>query len=403
MDSITPISVSISPPIPGANVATQPGAVELAGVAKRYPNGTLAVDGINLRIAGGSYCCLLGPSGCGKTTVLRMIAGHDEPTDGEILIDGAGVTGQSPRSRGTAMMFQSYALFPHLSVRDNVAFSMRVRGVRRAERYREADRVIEQVQLTALADRMPGQLSGGQQQRVALARAIITRPRVLLLDEPLSALDEFLRLQMRAELKEMQQRLGITFIHVTHTQLEAVAVADQVVVMAHGRIEQTASARAIYTRPDSAYVARFMGGQNVMSSIVQSVAGGIVTLRGPDGAGYAVRMEGRAAPAGHEVTFAVRRDRVHLVRSDSAGVPGVNAVSGLVRAIEYQGTYVKATLLLGGGQGGSQGGGQDGVQGGGPEFVVFVDEDAYFRDPIGIGTRATGWWDMDEAHLLRAD
>ena len=218
--------------------------MELAGIAKRYPNGTLAVDGINLRIAGGSYCCLLGPSGCGKTTMLRMIAGHENPTDGEILIDGANVAGQTPRVRGTAMMFQSYALFPHLSVRDNVAFSLQgARRSRRAERYREADRVIEQVQLTALADRMPGQLSGGQQQRVALARAIITRPRVLLLDEPLSALDEFLRLQMRAELKEMQQRLGITFIHVTHTQLEAVAVADQVVVMAHGRIEQTASAR----------------------------------------------------------------------------------------------------------------------------------------------------------------
>ena len=211
--------------------------------AKRYPNGALAVDGINLRIAGGSYCCLLGPSGCGKTTMLRMIAGHENPTDGEILIDGVNVVGQPPRVRGTAMMFQNYALFPHLSVRDNVAFSLRVRGISRRERYREADRMIEQVQLTELAARLPPQLSGGQQQRVALARAIITRPRVLLLDEPLSALDEFLRLQMRAELKEMQQRLGITFIHVTHTQLEAVAVADQVVVMAQGRIVQAANAR----------------------------------------------------------------------------------------------------------------------------------------------------------------
>jgi putative spermidine/putrescine transport system ATP-binding protein len=202
-------------------IATSPsaGAVELAGIVKRYPNGALAVNGINLRIAGGSYCCLLGPSGCGKTTMLRMIAGHENPTEGEILIDGGNVVGQPPRVRGTAMMFQSYALFPHLSVRDNVAFSLKVRGMSRADRYRDADRVIEQVQLTALADRLPGQLSGGQQQRVALARAIITRPRVLLLDEPLSALDEFLRLQMRSELKEMQQRLGITFIHVTHTQL----------------------------------------------------------------------------------------------------------------------------------------------------------------------------------------
>jgi len=249
------------------------GTIELAGIVKRYNNGMLAVDGVNLHVTGGTYCCLLGPSGCGKTTLLRMIAGHETPTEGEILLDGTDVVGKPPRARGTAMMFQSYALFPHLSVRDNVAFSLRVRGIGRAERHREADRVIEQVQLTALADRLPGQLSGGQQQRVALARAIITRPRVLLLDEPLSALDELLRLQMRAELKEMQQQLGITFVHVTHTQLEAVAVADQVVVMNRGKVRQSASARDIYVAPDSAYVARFMGGQNVLRGTVEAMTG----------------------------------------------------------------------------------------------------------------------------------
>jgi putative spermidine/putrescine transport system ATP-binding protein len=361
---------------------TAPGAIELAGIVKRYPNGSLAVDGVNLRIGGGSYCCLLGPSGCGKTTMLRMIAGHENPTDGEIRIDGSDVVGLSPRERGTALMFQSYALFPHLSVRENVAFSLRVRGVGRSERYRAADHVIEQVQMGALADRLPAQLSGGQQQRVALARAIITRPRVLLLDEPLSALDEFLRLQMRAELKEMQQRLGITFVHVTHTQLEAVAVADQLVVMEHGKVRQSASARGIYAEPDSAYVARFMGGQNVLSGIVESVAGGIAALRGPDAESYAVRQGQHRILAGQTITFAIRRDQVA-----PAGTPTVNRVSGRVRALEYQGTFVKVTL----------------ERAAAPEFVAYVDEASYFRSPLAVGTVVGYSWNMDDAHLLSSE
>jgi putative spermidine/putrescine transport system ATP-binding protein len=170
--------------------------------------------------------------------------------------------------------------------------------MRRQQRIYEADRIIEQVQLTELADRLPAQLSGGQQQRVALARAIITRPRVLLLDEPLSALDEFLRLQMRGELREMQQKLGITFVHVTHTQMEAVAVADQVVVMSQGRVQQSAAARTIYAAPQSAYVARFMGGQNVLSGIVETAAGGLVTLVGEGGRQFVLRSEGHPPRAG---------------------------------------------------------------------------------------------------------
>ncbi len=371
----------ISPPLVSMPSARErpAGEIELAGVAKRFPNGTLAVDGVNLCIAGGSYCCLLGPSGCGKTTMLRMIAGHDNPTDGEILIDGANVVGLSPRARGTAMMFQSYALFPHLSVRDNVAFSLRVRGMRKAERYRVADRVIEQVQLTALADRMPAQLSGGQQQRVALARAIITHPRVLLLDEPLSALDEMLRLQMRAELKEMQQRLGITFIHVTHTQLEAVAVADQVVVMSQGRVQQSATARGIYAEPQSTYVARFMGGQNVLSGTVETVAGGIATLRGADGAGFALKAGSRAVLPGQPVAFAVRRDRLQRLAE-----PRVNSVTAQVRAVEYQGIFVKVTLQ----------------PANAPELVAYVGEADYFARPLAIGVTATFGWDVDEMLLL---
>ncbi len=366
------------------------GGVELAGIVKRYGDGTLAVDGINLKIGSGTYCCLLGPSGCGKTTMLRMIAGHETPSEGEILIDGTDVVGLSPRARGTAMMFQNYALFPHLSVRDNVAFTLRVRGINKKDRYREADRVIEQVQLTELSERLPSQLSGGQQQRVALARAIITRPRVLLLDEPLSALDEFLRLQMRSELRELQRQLGITFIHVTHTQLEAVAVADQVVVMDRGHVVQSDPARTVYAEPRSAYVARFMGGQNVLFGRLEAVEDGIATLRDEGGRGFRLRLGGSVRPVGQRLAFAVRRDHVRLAR-DSAAPPAFNAITGLVRAVEYQGTFVKVTIRPDGS------GDKDDL------FVAYVEEGDYFAAPIGIADRACAWWDLDEMHALAAD
>jgi putative spermidine/putrescine transport system ATP-binding protein len=366
------------------------GRIELAGVFKRYGDGTVAVDGVNLIVEDGTYCCLLGPSGCGKTTILRMIAGHETPTDGEILIGGESVAGQTPSERGTAMMFQSYALFPHLTVRDKIAFALRARGVAKAERYREADAVIEQVQLTALASRLPAQLSGGQQQRVALARAIVTKPRVLLLDEPLSALDEFLRLQMRSELRQMQKQLGITFIHVTHTQLEAVAVADQVVVMEKGRVEQSSSARGIYAEPRSAYVARFMGGQNVLAGKLEAIKGGSATLRGPLGQQFMLPWRDRPAPTSDTIAFAVRRDRVRLARRADMALPG-NGVAGTIKAVEYQGTYVKVTLALAM---------PEGAVNGADEFVVYVEEGNYFRDPLGIGETVLGTWDTEDVHVL---
>jgi putative spermidine/putrescine transport system ATP-binding protein len=367
------------------------GRIELVGLFKRYPNGTVAVDGVNLIVEDGTYCCLLGPSGCGKTTILRMIAGHETPTDGEIVIDGEKVAGQSPGQRGTAMMFQSYALFPHLTVRDNIAFALRARGVAKAQRYREADAVIEQVQLAALANRMPAQLSGGQQQRVALARAIVTKPRVLLLDEPLSALDELLRLQMRSELRQMQKQLGITFIHVTHTQLEAIAVADQVVVMEKGRIEQTSSARGIYAKPRSAYVARFMGGQNVLTGRLEAIEGALATLRGPIGQQFVLPWRSRPVPAREPMAFAVRRDRVRLAKPAGAAAPLVNAVFGTVKAVEYQGTYVKVTLALAMPQGSVNGA---------DEFVVYIEEGRYFRDPVTVGEKVVGSWETDDVHVL---
>ena len=364
---------------------TQASDIELVQVTKRFAN-LVAVDDIDLTIPGGTYCCLLGPSGCGKTTILRMIAGHEEPTEGIIRIGGDNVVGLPPVRRGTAMMFQSYALFPHMTVLDNVAYNLRMRGVGKAERREQARKMLEKVQLGPLAERMPAQLSGGQQQRVALARAIITNPRVLLLDEPLSALDEYLRLQMRSELRRLQRELGITFVHVTHTQLEAIAVADLVVVMDQGRIEQAAAPEVIYATPESAYVARFMGGHNVLSGRLTGIRDGVATLDNDKGERFEVVMaDGLAAP-GDPVNVSIRRDRVALQNGAAAG-GRVNQVSGTVYAIEYQGAFVKVTLRTAGDD----------------EFVAYLRDDQFLRNPVQIGDAATARWQRDDLHLLRAD
>ena len=364
---------------------TQASDIELAHVTKRFAN-LVAVDAIDLMIPAGTYCCLLGPSGCGKTTILRMIAGHEEPTAGAIRIAGENVVGLPPVRRGTAMMFQSYALFPHMTVLDNVAYNLRMRGVGKAERRQRARAVLDKVQLGPLAERMPAQLSGGQQQRVALARAIITNPRVLLLDEPLSALDEYLRLQMRSELRRLQRELGITFVHVTHTQLEAIAVADLVVVMDQGRIEQAAAPEVIYATPASAYVARFMGGHNVLSGRLSRIANGVATLDNDKGERFEVAMtDGLAAP-GAPVNVSIRRDRVAL-ENGAAAATGVNQVSGAVYAIEYQGAFVKVTLRTPGDD----------------DFVAYLRDDQFLRNPVQIGDAATASWRREDLHLLRAD
>ncbi|MBS0518621.1 MAG: ABC transporter ATP-binding protein [Proteobacteria bacterium] len=362
------------------------GDIELAGVCKTYDGEVMAVEGINLKIPDGAYCCLLGPSGCGKTTILRMIAGHEDPTDGEIVIGGENVVGLPPVARRTAMMFQSYALFPHLSVRDNIAFALRVRGQSKAERYAAVDRLMEKVRLTELADRLPAQLSGGQQQRVALARAAITEPRVLLLDEPLSALDEQLRIQMRQELRRMQQELGITFVHVTHTQLEAIALADVVVVMEKGKIRQAGPARDVYAYPRDRYVAEFLGGQNVLSGRVQSVDGDSIVVASPQLHGIEVPLrKGLVPEPGGDVDFAVRRDEVALVRPGASGPPPHGAaISSRVVAVEYQGSFVKVML--------------DTVPG--REFVAYVPERRFFDDPLAIGDVVLATWPSQSARLL---
>ena len=292
-------------------MATKPD-IELVHLTKRYGEAT-AVDAIDLRIPAGTYCCLLGPSGCGKTTTLRMIAGHEEASEGDVILGSDNITGLPPAARGTAMMFQSYALFPHLDCTDNVAFSLKMRGVDKTDRRKRAHDMLDRVQMSTYAGRLPAQLSGGQQQRVALARALITDPQVLLLDEPLSALDPFLRIKMREELKSLQTRLGISFIHVTHSQDEAMALADLVVVMNGGKIEQAAPPRTVFNRPSTAFVARFIGGHNVIS-------------RG-----------GRQ--------FSVRADRLTLL-ADATATDGQcdGFLRGVARSVEYLGTAVQVGI-----------------------------------------------------------
>ena len=237
--------------------------LEIIAVRKTYGDFE-AVKGISFKVIKGEYCCLLGPSGCGKTSLLRMIAGHEEITDGDIFIGSKRLNSLTPAERRTSMMFQNYALFPHLSVIDNISFSLKIKGESSQKRHKEAMKFLEMVQMSGFENRYPDQLSGGQKQRVALARALITKPKVLLLDEPLSALDPALRVRMRTELKLMQRELKITFVHVTHSQEEALALATTAVVMNDGVIEQIDSPLNLFNKPKSKFVAEFVGSHNII-------------------------------------------------------------------------------------------------------------------------------------------
>lgn len=321
--------------------------LELVGVTKRYGN-TVAVRAIYHHFKPGTYTCLLGPSGCGKSSTLRMIAGHESVSDGSILLGGRDISHLPPAQRGTAMMFQNYALFPHLTVTDNVAFSLKMAGVDRAKRRAKAGEMLELVDLTAFADRVPDQLSGGQQQRVALARALITRPQVLLLDEPLSALDPFLRIRMRSELRNLQRELGISFLHVTHGQDEALALADEIVVMNNAVIEQAGDARTVFNAPKTEFVARFMGGHNVI-----------------------------ALPEGH---FAVRSDAVGVTAPDEG------RIEAFITGIEYQGTHVAVTARITGDQ----------------EVTAIIADTAFFEHPKNPGDRVGLIWEQENLHKLIA-
>ena len=287
-------------------------AIELAGVSRLF-GAMRALDDVSLSIAPGEFFALLGPSGSGKTTCLRLIAGFDRPTHGKILLDGEDVTAIPPFDRSVNTVFQDYALFPHMSVAENVAYGPKVRGVAEPERKRLALEVLELVRLAKLADRSPAQLSGGQKQRVALARALINKPKVLLLDEPLGALDLRLREEMQIELKAIQQQVGITFVYVTHDQGEALSMADRVAVFRDGRMEQLDSPRELYVHPRTAFVARFVGSANVVEGEL------------------AKRITGEAR------AFAIRAEAIEVIAAGAPVPAGALSCEGVLEDLHYHG------------------------------------------------------------------
>lgn len=308
------------------------GEIELEGLVKRYGD-VVAVDGIDLRMPGGEFFTLLGPSGCGKTSTLRLIAGFEKLDSGAIRLDGVDMSGKPPHKRPVNTVFQSYALFPHMTVAENVGFGLRYQKCSKAEAARRVGEAMELVQLGGLAARRPAQLSGGQQQRVALARALVLEPPVLLLDEPLGALDARLRVDLQVELKRIQEALGITFVYVTHDQDEALTMSDRVAVMHDGRVEQCGEPRVLYEEPATAFVANFLGTSNLIPATVAE--GGLrlgeFTLRcDVDG------FQGEALAM-------IRPERVKLEPRSSEGE---NRVPGMVEAVVYMGFHQDVRVRL---------------------------------------------------------
>ena len=313
-------------------MADAPGGRSLVvdAVTHRYPSGALAVENINLDIKGGEIIALLGPSGCGKTTLLRIIAGFIAQTQGRIIIGDDIVDTLPPNRRAVGIVFQNYALFPHLSISENVGYGLAARGVDKVSRQREAQRLLELVQLPAMAERLPRQLSGGQQQRVALARALAIKPSILLLDEPFAALDKNLRLDMQIEIKRLQRVSGITTLIVTHDQEEALSMADRVAVLSHGKLEQFGSPSDVYDRPQTLFVNTFVGSSNRMPGVVVSADRTAAKVRLDAGAEIIARSAGGALTEGGRVTVCIRPEHLQFVGDESgfAGVVGMSLPLG---------------------------------------------------------------------------
>jgi spermidine/putrescine transport system ATP-binding protein len=325
-------------------------AIELVGVEKEFAAGghdVKAVEHVDLRIDEGEFFSMLGPSGCGKTTTLRMIAGFEEPTSGQILLHGRDMVGVPPFRRDVNMVFQQYALFPHMDVFENVAFGLRRKRLAKDEIRERVTAMLRMVELTGRERHKPRQLSGGQQQRVALARALVNHPRALLLDEPLGALDLKLRQAMQLELKRIQREVGITFVYVTHDQGEALTMSDRLVVMNQGRIEQLGTPRELYERPVTRFVAGFIGTSNLLRGRVDREAGGLAVIE-VSADERVLAPCGPMARVGQEIEVVVRPEKMAL-RSDGAVLDDRCAIRGRVREAVYLGTSTSYTVVVTGG------------------------------------------------------
>ncbi len=324
--------------------APRPPLARFEGVSKRFGD-VAAVNDVTLEIREGEFFALLGPSGCGKTTLMRLLAGFETPDSGRVFLGDQDLAGVPPHRRAVNMMFQSYALFPHLDVAGNIAFGLRQEGLAKAEIVERVDEMLALVQLDGLGRRRPDQLSGGQRQRVALARALAKRPKMLLLDEPMAALDRKLREETRFELKALQARLGTTFLIVTHDQEEAMSLADRIAVMREGTLEQVAPPAEIYEAPASRYVAGFLGDVNLFEAVVAGLQGGAVRLDSAECAAGFLAVDEDAPPAGATVWLAVRPEKM-VVAQDLPASDAPNVLCGTVRDIGYTGDWSTYVIAL---------------------------------------------------------
>src|SRR5499427_2852971 len=368
---------------PAAPSAPTGSGLDLIGLTKVFAGGTVAVDDVNLHVDHGEYVVLLGPSGCGKTTTLRMIGGHEYLSEGDIVLDGESLVDLPPHKRPTTTVFQHFALFPHRSVLDNVAFGLKMEGIGKDERRAKAMEALDMVGLTELRDRKPAALSGGQQQRVALARVLVTKPKALLLDEPLGDLDRLLQLRMRVELRNLQRQLGLMFIHVTHNQEEALSMADRIVVMHGARIQQVADPLTIATKPETELVASFMGDNNIIRGRVVEIDCDRLLVADEHDVRASVLAPGNGRVVGDEALVSVRAAAVEI--SDNAASAPANSAECEILFVEFLGDLVKLHLSVGG-----------------ERMLAKVPGESYpdFRGREGDKIRIT--WKEGDAQLLRA-